>query len=285
MILTLAVGAAALLAPLAQDTTVPVSPGTRLELTTHTGAITVRTWSRNAIQVSSDFSDDDALRVEVSGGVAEVRHSMRHGDDDESDYRLTVPTWMAMELSTVEGDVRIEGSQARITASSVEGSVTVRGGKEFVSVTSVEGDITVEGVAGRVEANSVDGSVIVSDVTGARYAESVDGDIDLDGIQSSDVEANTVDGNISYRGSVERTGRYRLTSHDGDVTLETSVLNASISVSTFDGDFESCGHEVTITGQRGANKKRFKATVGGGGAQIDLESFDGNIYITKPGCR
>jgi DUF4097 and DUF4098 domain-containing protein YvlB len=286
MILTLAVGAAALLAPLAQDTTVAVSPGTRLELTTHTGAITVRTWNRNSVQVSTDFSDEEALRVEVSGGVVEVHRSNRyHDDDDDSDYRLTVPTWMAMELSTVEGDVRIEGSQARVTASSVEGTVTVRGGKEFVSANSVEGDITVEGVIGRVEVNSVDGSVMVRDVTGALYAESVDGNIDLDGIQSSDVEANTVDGNISYHGSVERTGRYRLTSHDGDVTLETTELHANISVSTFDGDFESCGHEVTITGRQGANKKRFKATVGGGGAQIDLESFDGNIYLVKPGCR
>lgn len=275
-----------LLAPQAQDTTVTVSPGTRLELTTHTGAITVRTWSRNAVQVTTNFSDEDALRVEVTGGVVEVHRSNRHqDDDDDSDYRLTIPTWMAMELSTVEGDVRIEGSQARVTASSVEGSVTIRGGKEFVSANSVEGDITVQGVVGRVEVNSVDGSIIVSDVTGAIYAESVDGDIDLDRIQSSDIEANTVDGNIQYQGRVERTGRYRLTSHDGDVTLETTELHANIAVSTFDGDFESCGHEVTITGRQGANKKRFKATVGGGGAQINLESFDGNIYVTKPGCR
>lgn len=285
MILAFAVGAVLLTSP-QQDTTVAVSPGTRLQLSAQSGQIVVRTWNRNAIQVSTGLSDDERLVVDVSGGVAEIRQRSRHGYDESVDYRLTVPTWMELELSSVEGDITVEGTQAKLNLTTVEGNVTVRGGREFVSVNAVEGEVNVDGAIARVELNSVDGGITVTHVRGEIMAVSVDGDITMDDIQSTDVDANTVDGNILYRGNIDRAGRYRLDSHDGDITLEAPEINATLSVSTFEGEFETCGYTVTISGrtERGS-KKRFRATIGSGGAQIDLESFDGNIYLVKPGCR
>ncbi|MEP7327206.1 MAG: DUF4097 family beta strand repeat-containing protein [Gemmatimonadota bacterium] len=277
-----------LLTPLQQDTTVSVAPGTRLELTSHTGEIVVRTWNRNAIQVSANLPRHDRLEVVVSGGVAEVRRDSRYSDDDDTiDYRLTVPTWMELELSTVEGDITVEGIRAKVTLSSVEGNITLRGGKEFVSIQSVEGDVSVDGAIARVEINSVDGGITVTHVRGAINAETVDGDITLDDIESSDIETTTVDGNIHYRGNVDPNGRYRFDSHDGDITLEAPQINATLTVSTFDGEFQACGYQVTLSSKGGVrtNHKRFTARVGNGGAQINLESFDGNIYLVKPGCR
>lgn len=285
MFVIFALGAAALLSPLQQDTTVPVSPGTRLELNTRSGQIMVRTWSRNAIQVSADISGRSRLEVDVSGGVAQVGQS-RNGDDDQTDFRLTVPVWMDLDLSTIEdGDITIEGTQGRVTASSVEGNVTVRGGKDFVSVHTVEGDATVDGVVGRLEVNSVDGAITLTNIRGEILAETVDGDITMDHVQSGDVEANTVDGNILYRGSIDRQGRYRLGSHDGDITIEAAEVNGVFSIDTFEGEFVPCGFQVTLGNSGDHARKRMRFTVGSGGAQIDLESFDGNVYLTKPGCR
>jgi DUF4097 and DUF4098 domain-containing protein YvlB len=285
MIFALAVGAT-LLTSLHQDTTVAVAPGTRLELSSQEGSIVVRTWSKNSIQVSADLIGRDRIEVVVSHGVAEIRRDSRHGHDDPVDYRLVVPAWMELELSTVEGDITVEGTQAKVNLGSVEGNVTVRGGREFIAVHSVEGEISVDGAIGRVEANSVDGGISITNTRGEVLAESVDGDITLDGVQASAVEASTVDGNILYRGTIDRTGRYRLDSHDGDITLEAPQLDATLSVSTFEGEFETCGYQVTLSGQSGrGTTKRFRATVGNGGAEIDLETFDGNIYLVKPGCR
>ena len=290
MMLTLAVGAAALLAPMQQDTTVSVPQGTRLELDAHSGSISVRTWNRNAIQVSADLgSDRYRIGVEVQGGVARIHRDSRRGmnhPDFATDYRLTVPVWMDLELSTIEGDITVDNSQGKLSINSVEGGVSVRGGRDFISVHSVEGEVSIEGARGRVEANSVDGGIMISNTDGQIFAETVDGDITMESVSATDVEANTVDGNISYRGRVVPEGRYRLGSHDGDITLEVPELSAVVSVSTFEGEFSSCGYPATVTssGER-SNKKRFRFTVGNGGARVDLESFDGNIYLVKTGCR
>ena len=294
MMLMLAVGAAALLAPMQdeQDTTVTVPQGTRLELEAHSGSITVRTWNRSAIQVSADpGSDRYRLTVEVRGGVARIGRDARRGrnrPDMSTDYRLTVPVWMDLELSSIEGDISVDNSQGKLSINTVEGGATVRGGRDFISVHSVEGDVTIDGARGRVEANSVDGGIFINNTDGEIFAETVDGDITMESVSSSDVEANTVDGNISYRGRVAPQGRYRLGSHDGDVTLEVPELSAVVSVSTFEGEFTSCGYPATVTrsGDREVPRtKRFRFTVGDGSGRVDLESFDGNIYLVKTGCR
>ena len=193
--------------------------------------------------------------------------------------------WMDLELGTVEGDITVEGTQGQVNVTSVEGNVRIRGGKGFVGVHTVEGEIDVSDVSGRLEVNSVDGNLSLTDINGDIYAESVDGDITMERIRSAEVEANTVDGDIYYAGSIVANGRYGLDSHDGDITLEVpEPLSASLSVSTFSGSFEACGYAVTMNSSGEPSKRRFRFTLGTGSARVDLESFDGTIRLSKPGC-
>ncbi len=278
MLATLAI-AALILAPVQQDTTITVARGTRLEMNNRSGQIVVRTWSRNAVQVSAELSDNDRLQIDQGGGVLRVRNQPWRGNDN-ADFRLTVPAWMELDLQTTEGDITVQGSEARVDLRSVEGNVSVQGGRDFVSVHSVEGEITVAGAQARVEVNTVDGGIGLTDVKGDISASAVDGDITLDGISSGEVEATTVDGDILYRGNIATSGRYRFDSHSGDVTLEVAdPLNATLSISTFDGDFQS-DWPVVLTGTHGM-KKRFSFTIGNGSARIDMQSFDGDMRLRK----
>ena len=93
---------------------------------------------------------------------------------------------------------------------------------------------------------------------------------------------STVDGGIEYDGTITDGGRYRLTSHDGDVSVSMPErANATISVATFSGDFDSC-FPVTL-GPGPKQKHRFTFTLGTGSARVELESFDGSIKLCRPG--
>ena len=77
------------------------------------------------------------------------------------------------------------------------------------------------------------------------------------------------------------SGRYALSTHNGDVTVTVAEgTSASVSVSTFNGEFESA-FPVTLTETR--KGKRFNFTIGGGSAQVTLESFQGTIQLVRPG--
>ncbi len=279
MLLTTAALLTTLLSQPGADTTMAVTRGTRLSVNNHAGRITVTAWNRDELQVRSVSSDDDAsLRVDASGQDIRISQRMQYGPS-EIDITISAPAWMALNLQGIETEIVVSGSRAPVSAQSVEGDVTITGGVDNVSVNAVEGDVRVSGVQGSLSIQAVDGDVIVQDLTGALTVEGIDGTIRLGKITSSSVRVSTVDGDVEFAGALAANGRYGFKTHDGDITIRpVGALNATVSVSTWNGEFESAV-PVTISGSQ--EGKRFSFTVGTGSARLDLEAFDGLIRLEK----
>jgi hypothetical protein len=281
MLTTLATLAALTLAYQGEsDTTVAVQAGARLDVNNFGGEIAVRTWSQNSVRVRASHSARDHVDVSASPTAVSVRTSGRRGPSSIVELQITAPTWMAVTLSGVYTDITVEGAGGDVTAESVQGDVSVTGGNGNISLKSVEGSVTLSKTRGRIEITTVEGDVTVSDAVGEISAESVDGDLRLLHIEASSVDVNTVDGNITYDGTIRDGGRYRLSTHDGDVAVAVPLnANVVVSVATFDGEFDA-SFPVNLTR---AGKRRFSFTIGGGSARLELETFDGNIRLRRPG--
>lgn len=263
------------------DTTVPVRAGARLEVNNFGGEITVKTWSKSAVRVVASHSSRDHITIESSDLVVRVKSEGRRGPSQVVDYEITVPAAMALALSGVYTDISVEGSQGEITAETVQGTVKVSGGVGNVSLKSVQGDVTLEKARGRIELNSVNETIKASQISGDLSAETVNGDISLVQIESDNAEANTVNGDVVYDGTIKDGGRYRFSTHDGDLRVSVpEKANVSVSVSTFDGDFSAC-FPVQLVGSK--TRHRFTLTIGSGSARLELESFNGDIKLCRPG--
>jgi len=212
--------------------------------------------------------------------VVTVRASNRRGPPQSVEYDVTVPKGMALTLSGLYTDIKVTGVEAEISAETVQGEITVTGGSGYVSLKSVQGAVTLESCRGRIEVSSVNEGVTVRGCNGDINAETVNGDIELTGIESSAVDASTVNGDITYEGALRDAGRYRLSTHDGDVNVTIPARsNASVTVATLNGDFESC-FPVQLTGV--TPRHRFTITLGSGSAKVELESFNGDIKLRQP---
>jgi DUF4097 and DUF4098 domain-containing protein YvlB len=277
MMMTFAVSLLAAMAVQSGDTTVQVRPGSRLELDNIDGNVTITTWNRGAVRIEATSGDPDDWEVEASGSLVNVRG--RRGPADV-DFRITVPVTMTLNLTSQSGEISVDGVKGQISVETVEGSVTVKGGTDLVSLHSVDGSISLTGARGRVDLNTVDGDITATDITGSIRAGTVDGAVRLNQIESADIDANTVDGDIEYTGTIQEHGRYRLASHDGNVTLTVPRINATVSVSTFSGSLES-DFPVTLSGAKPG--KRMTFTLGSGSARIELESFDGLVRLRRAG--
>src|SRR5438132_14360349 len=62
---------------------------------------------------------------------------------------------MALNLSGVYTDIKVDGAQNEITAETVQGEITVLGGAGNVSLKSVMGAVTLEKARGRIDLSSV----------------------------------------------------------------------------------------------------------------------------------
>ena len=262
------------------DTTVSVSATARLNVRTQAGEIVVRSWDRYEVRVQAEHGSRDFVEISTRVSVVTVRARRRRGMPAIVDYTLTVPRSMSLSLGGIHAEIDISGVRGDITAESIEGDIRVRDGGSM-SLSSVEGDITVAGAQGDVRVHAIDGELTLTNITGDVIAETIDGSVTLEGIDGTNVDISTVDGDLLYRGTVKDNGRYRMTSHDGDVVLIIpESANATVSVATYDGEFEA--HPAfRITLERTRPGRRFSFVLGNGSAQIELESFDGSIELRR----
>src|SRR6266550_1586320 len=148
------------------DTTVPVRAGARLEISNFGGEIAVKTWNRNAVRVMAEHSSRDRIRVDASDQVVRVKTEAGRRGPSQIDYAVTVPAWMALNLSGVYTDIKVDGAQGEITAETVNGDITlIQIESANAEANTVNGDITYDGTikdGGRYRFGTHDGDVRVS---------------------------------------------------------------------------------------------------------------------------
>lgn len=278
---------AALLAALAvapqqqSDTTLAVAADGRLEIhNVMEGSVTIRTWNQAQARIVAEYDGDNAVEVRYSAPTLSVRVRPERLSDDQVDFEITIPDRMSVEANGIEMEFDAEGIGGTISINSVAGGIAVSGGRGNITLNSVEGGVTLDGADGNIALVSVDGDVTVSRSSGVISVQNVDGDIMLEGITSDNIEVNTVDGDLGYRGTIHDDGRYFLSTHDGDVTVTVpDGTNARVSVSTFSGDLEA-DFPVTLSGD--IDQRSFSFTLGTGKALLEISTFDGMIELARP---
>ena len=305
MLLHIAAGALIALAPpQGTDTTFAVSPAHRLKVADFGGEVRIRTWERNEMRVQADHSRREHVVVEQTGTEVRIRPSSWSPDfefDIEGDnvdvsmrfegarapamvdYEIIVPVSMPIDVAGLFTDVTIEGPVGEVNVRVLEGDVEVIGARGAVSARTGEGDVTIEDVQGALRLSSIDGEIQVSNASGEITAETTDGDITLEDVRATSVELESVDGDLWYSGTLSAQGFYSFITHDGGVTLEIPrSASARVSVATWDGDLAT---DFSVQVPERLRGRRFEFTLGSGGAQIEIEAFDGDIEVNyyEPG--
>jgi DUF4097 and DUF4098 domain-containing protein YvlB len=266
------------------DQTVPVKQGMRLNVNAFAGDIIVGVWGRDEIRVQAEHSVRDRVNIRTSDTQVIVRTSSSMGPPASMDLKITVPAWMRLDLSGTYTDVTVDGVQGQISVDTVSGDVTVKGGGEFVTLKSVEGVISLDGAKGRINVHSVNEGIKLSAVSGDVVAETINGSLTMQRMRADSVDAATVNGTISYEGTISEGGQYRITSHNGDVNVTVpDNASATVTVRTYNGSFVP--NFPVPQDDAGRRNQRSNFTLGGGSARMTLESFGGTIRMTKGGRR
>lgn len=260
------------------DTTVSIERGQGVVIQDFSGRLIVRTWDRPEVRFTAEGRDEAGVNVALDGGDLWFSAD-RRGRNRSVTTSVTMPAWASLRVRGVELDVEVEGLTAGLSVRTVEGDIRIRRVSGGVTAQTVEGVLEVEDIEGSLELFSLDDDVWVSRVRGDVSVEAGDGDIHLSGIDARYVQASTVDGSVDFAGVIRPDGRYELTTHDGNVTLEVSEgISAAVSVSTFDGDFTT-EFPVLLSGLNSSRELRF--TLGAGEATIIMRAFDGEVRLVR----
>jgi DUF4097 and DUF4098 domain-containing protein YvlB len=280
MLLDIIVGALMVMAvPQSSDTTFAVDPGLRLELHNSSGYIVVRTWERDEVRIRANGSFRGAFVIERTSSSLRVGARRWDDDDDEVDYLLTVPASMDLDLATSDGDITVDGTVGEVTLRASDGDLMIRGGSGRIAARTSDGSITAEGVEGRIHLESSDGDITVEGATGDITIDATDGAVELWEVEATSVQVDNVDGDITFDGVLAPRGTYRLSTHDGDISLNIpESSDARVTLGIYDGDFSS---NFSITLPRWPRGRRVEFTLGGGSAELQAETFDGDISLMR----
>jgi Putative adhesin len=263
------------------DRNVPVTRGSRLIINNMAGEIVIKTWDRDSLRVQARHSARVTIDVATESNVVTIR-SRGAGGPPTVDYEITAPVWLPVKASGQHAYIGIEGAQNEVSAETVSGDVVIKGGSGFVTAKSIQGEVIVEDAKGRINVSSVNEGITISGSVGEIAADSTNGDITMNKVDAKSVDASSVNGNIRYEGTLSSGGQFRFATHNGNVTLiipETS--NATFTVRTYNGEFSSnLATKVVGEVRRG---RRATYILGNGSAEVEVESFSGNVRLRKPG--
>jgi DUF4097 and DUF4098 domain-containing protein YvlB len=268
------------------DKTVDVAKGTRLVLSNQAGEVVVRSWDQERVRIQASHGQRETITAETTDNTLRIRTQRTgptRGPGGLVDYQITVPRWMPVNLSGTYLDATIEGTQAEVTVETVHGNAKVTGGNGAVSLRSVEGVITIDKASGRIQATGVNEGIRITNSSGEITAETTNGSIFIDNAQTANLEAYTVNGEVTFNGTIRDNGVYKLGTHNGDIRVGLgSANNATIFVRTFQGNFAADFPVQLPEGQNPrSGSKRFNFTLGSGSARIELQSFGGDIVLAR----
>jgi hypothetical protein len=268
------------------DTVFVVQPGTKLEVFNFNGSVALHTWSKNAVRLAVERPANDRIAIERAGQVMKFESISSLGTPGDMDFDLVVPPWLPVSLSGVNNDVTAEGLTGGLSVDTVHGDIVARHLSGPIVLHSVEGVVDLADAHGSIDVGSVNDAVRLSDVAGAIVADGVNGDVHLVGVDSRKVSATSVSGDVIFDSPMLDGGDYRFQTHTGDIAVGLAdAANATVSVSTFSGDFASAFAIRPERLERAERGKRMRFTLGNGSAKLNLESFAGSIEILRANQR
>jgi hypothetical protein len=296
------------------DKTVALTKDGKVEVRNVSGDIEVKTWARaevkiDALKVSKASSQEkarenaDKVKIVVTSESGLVRIETDYPEKSKNlrvsiTYVLTVPQGASLSAGTVSGDVTVADLGGNVKASAVSGEVKLGKIGGSVKAKSVSGGVVLEGAKNGASCEVVSGTIKVSDVDGDVSVKGVSGDIELSKIRGSvtadttsgeiymkniadaeNVKAKILSGDIRYEGDIMKSGVYEFQSHSGDVTLLIPADSAfDLEAKTFSGTIDS-DFDLTISGK--ISKKSIRGKANGGGADIEVQTFSGDVRLRK----
>jgi hypothetical protein len=230
--------------------------------------------------------EDRAGRVDVK-----TEYPLKGNGGVSVDYIISVPSWAPIELHSVSGGVRVTGVQGATRAETVSGTIVIANTPRVELAKSVSGDVELVGTteAGDLNAGTVSGDVRARGIK-ARYLNinTVSGSVTLSDASADRLAIRSMSGDVSYTGSLNKGGRYELTTHSGDLRLAVgSGVGFELDANTFSGSIHT-DIPLTLTGtitgsvrSRGPRGSITHATFGDGSAALSLRTFSGDVMITK----
>ncbi len=230
---------------------VPLAAGSTLKASNVNGFVHAQAWDKDEVAFTGAFrpsSKGEQVKVvlESTAKGLEIRCEYPKHHDHEGHYKsaavdveIKVPRRLLATLSSVNGDVSLEGTEGKASLETVNGAVNAAKLSEALKAETVNGAITVDHVLGALDLNTVNGDIDAKDLDGKGggiKAETVNGAVRLSlGAAKGRVRASSMNGDVDFHAAGAQDAqvkRHKVTAllPGSEQSIHAETLNGGITI-------------------------------------------------------
>lgn len=256
-----------------------------LRIVNMVGSVVVHGWSKDTVLVRGTLAPGDNFFM--GGGYTGAKmfvESVNDRDPKPARLEIWVPARARLWVKTATANIDISGVAGGLDLYVVSGTIDVTGNPHELNAEAIDGDIHITGSPSWVRAKSATGAITLQGASSDAGLSTVSGPIKVDGgtgvFERTKIE--TVTGNISFAGRLDRSGAFDFDSHSGSIDIAIPErTGATFSVVTIAGSItNNLSRKGPIPGRFGRGAE-LTAEESGGGAKVSVRTFKGAVTLRR----
>ncbi len=249
------------------------------------GSVIVHGWDKDTVLVRGTLGPGDSFFM--GGGYTGAKmfvESVNDRDPKPARLEIWVPARVRLWIKTATASINVSDVAGGLDLYVVSGTINVTGNPRELNAEAIDGDIHITGSPSWVRAKSATGAITFQGASADAAFSTVSGPVKIDGGKGvfERTKIETVTGNITFAGRLDRSGAFDFDTHSGSVDIAIpEKMGASFSVATIAGSItNNLSKKSPIPGRFGRGAE-LTADESGGGAKVSVRTFKGPVTIRR----
>jgi DUF4097 and DUF4098 domain-containing protein YvlB len=265
------------------DRKIPLGMEGAIRIVNMVGSVVVHGWNKDTLMVRGTLGPGDNFFMGGSyTGAKMFVESANERDPKPARLEVWVPSRVRLWVKTATASIDVSGVDGGLDLYVVSGAIDVTGNPRELNAEAIDGDIHITGSPSWVRAKSASGTIVFQGASGDAAFSTVSGAVKVDGGIFERSKIETVTGNISFAGRLDRSGAFDFDTHSGTVDIAIpDKTPASFSVVTIAGSItNNLSRNSPIPGRFGRGAE-LTMDVSDGGAKVSVRTFKGPVTLRR----
>lgn len=262
---------------------IPLGMEGAIRIVNMVGTVVVHGWNKDTLVVRGTLGSGDKFFMGGSyTGAKMFVESANDRDPKPARLEVWVPARVRLWVKTATASIDVSGVEGGLDLYVVSGTIDVTGNPHELNAEAIDGDIHISGSPPWVRAKSASGTIVFQGASADAAFSTVSGAVKVGGGIFERIKVETVTGNISFSGRLDRSGAFDFDTHSGVVDLAIpDNTAASISVVTIAGSIaNNLSKNRPIPGRFGRGSE-LTMDEGPGGAKLTVRTFKGPVTLRR----
>jgi DUF4097 and DUF4098 domain-containing protein YvlB len=247
------------------------------------GSVVVHGWNKDTVFIRGAIAAGDQLYA--GGGYTGAKmfiESANERDPKPTNLEIWVPAHIRLWIKTATANIDVEGVDGGLDLYTVSATIDVTGNPRELNAEAIDGDIHINGSPAWLRAKSASGAITFRGGSSDAGFSTVSGAVKIEGGVLERTKVETVTGNVSFSGRLDRSGTFDFDTHSGSIDITVpDKTSASFSVASIAGTITNNVSGTIPSPGRFGRGAELTTETNDGGAKISVRTFKGPVTLRR----